>query len=607
MELTGIPIKNFIDFRDNWQITTEEDLFYFIINDEFDIGSFDDYEITNIILERRQRHGFDSNRKMSSKNRKESSKKIMNLHLPKKIEDEIFNKKIADSPQVNISFSSKDLNSSIDLREEMDVQCHDSKIASKIIKIEQKKKIDLKRDIKIVEIINNITGKFYGTVKNDNNSVCVLLKSQDVTIKKHNKKSEKLRLDSGTIIFINKNVQNKYIINFSNHDAIEWYFEDNVLTYIMKTIETRLVFRKVISKQLEKIKDISQYTKNKKVLGEGSFGKVFKTNIGNLELALKTITKDDKTYYFHEVYILQLLQKLINKKISPNIPFVYYFNFEPTNTGFFTELADGTFNTLLKKIEKYPYESRILYLEVCLFQLMAGLHTVQHYYQIWNYDIKKSNILYYKIQKGGYWKYKILGQDYYIPNLGFLLVLNDFGISQVLSPKYISEKDVITKSFGTRLATIRDNKFIPINIVNNFNLGENININWNDGEKSTGIKFSKTSIKQSLEKFPYFFNDVNVPPFEFYNDTQDMIRIFTGGVRASQNKVKELHGKITFCDEFINKLEPYLGKINDTRQKEKFFSKSPSQVVAGYFIKDFFVKYTLLPQDVKILETYKIS
>lgn len=146
MELTGIPIKNFIDFRDNWQITTEEDLFYFIINDELDIGSFDDYEITNIILERRQRHGFDSNRKMSSKNRKESSKKIMNLHLPKKIEDEIFNKKIADSPQVNISFSSKDLNSSIDLREEMDIQCHDSKIASKIIKIEQKKKIDLKRD-----------------------------------------------------------------------------------------------------------------------------------------------------------------------------------------------------------------------------------------------------------------------------------------------------------------------------------------------------------------------------------------------------------------------------------------------------------------------------
>jgi hypothetical protein len=146
MELTGIPVKNFIDFKDNWQITAEEDLFYFIINDDFDLNTFHDDGITNIILDRRQRHGFDSNRKMSSKTRKESNEKIMNLHLPRKIEEENFNKKLTGSPSVNISFSSKDLNSSIDLREESDVQCHDAKIASKVIKIQQKSYDELKRD-----------------------------------------------------------------------------------------------------------------------------------------------------------------------------------------------------------------------------------------------------------------------------------------------------------------------------------------------------------------------------------------------------------------------------------------------------------------------------
>jgi len=472
-------------------------------------------------------------------------------------------------------------------------------------------KLNVDRDTNILEILNNITGKFYGEIANNNDSVCIILKPTTITIKPISKGSNKvpevLNLDSGTIIFINRASRNKYAINFSDDNSIETYFEDNVLTYIMKTIETRLVFRKVVSKQLESIKNISQYTKNKKVLGEGSFGKVFKTNIGNLELALKTITKDDKTYYFHEVYILQLLQKLIDRKICPNIPFVYYFNLDPDNSGFFTELADGTFTTLLKKIEKYPCENRISYLEVCLFQLMAGLHTVQHYYQLWNYDIKKSNILYYKIQKGGYWKYKILGKEYYIPNLGFLLVLNDFGIGQILSPKYMGEKDTITKSFGTRLAEIKENKFIPLNICDNYNLGESINVTWNDGEESTGIKVYKKNITQSLKTFPELFNNVNIPPFEFYNDTQDIIRLFTGGVRASQNKVKEPHSKITFCDELIKRLQPYIGKIDDTRASKKLFSKNPSQVIAGYFVKDFFAKYTLIPQDIKILETYKIS
>ena len=43
-----------------------------------------------------------------------------------------------------------------------------------------------------------------------------------------------------------------------------------------------------------------------------------------------------------------------------------------------------------------------------------------------HFDIKKENILYYKINEGGYFQYKILDETFYVPNYGYLFVINDF-------------------------------------------------------------------------------------------------------------------------------------------------------------------------------------
>jgi hypothetical protein len=118
-----------------------------------------------------------------------------------------------------------------------------------------------------------------------------------------------------------------------------------------------------------------------------------------------------------------------------------------------------------------------------------------------------------------------------------------------------------------------------------------------------GIKVSKKNVKDSLK----IFENPDIPPFEFYNDTQDILRIYTGGIRASQNKVKEPHNRIKCCDHFVERLDMYIGKMNDTRTTPKYFSKKPSEVLAGYFINDFFEKFTLCPKGVKILESYNIS
>ena len=466
-------------------------------------------------------------------------------------------------------------------------------------------KIQLNQKINIGQVLANITGKFYDTTFSKGNQVYISLSNQNLTIQDmKNKEISSLNLESGIILFVDSQFLSKYKLIFSKND-IEIYYEENILEYILKTIENRIVMGKILSDKVKTIKNISEYIKDKKNLGEGSFGKVYETNIGNLNLALKINTKDKKHYYIHEKYILELLNKLILEKRCPNLPYIYCFMDKPI---FFMELATGTFNDFLNIVERAPDDDKSLYLQNSLFQIMAGLHAIQYEYQIWNYDIKKSNILYYKIQKGGYWKYTILGKKYFLPNMGFLLVLNDFGISQVFSPKYIRDNDTITKSFGTRLAEIKDGKFKPLNI-DNYNLGKQIDVEWDDNQKSKGIVYSKDSI--IFENIKNILLNPNIPPFEFYNDTQDVLRIYTGGARASQNKVKEPHKRILFCQQFVKKLDKYIGIEKDSRidakKNQKKFSKNPSQVVAGYFIQDFFQDYTIKPKDLKILETYKLS
>lgn len=463
--------------------------------------------------------------------------------------------------------------------------------------------VKLERRNNIAQFLANITGKFYTKTPSDNRAyICLSEGNLSIkNIKKEKEKEKNLKLEEGYILFIDSEFDLNYKLTFSKND-IEIYYEKNISEHILKTIENRIILGKILSDKVKDIKNIREYINDGKILGEGSFGKVCQNNIGNLNLAVKISTKDKKQYYIHEKHILELLNNLILAKRCPNLPYVYSFMDEPM---FFMELATGTFNDFLNMIRKKSDNS--MYLENSLFQLMAGLHAIQDEYQIWNYDIKKSNILYYKIEEGGYWKYTILGKDYFLPNMGFLLVLNDFGISQVFSPKYIHSNDMITKNYGTRVAKIIEGKFEPLNI-DNLNLGKQINVKWDDNEISKGIIYDKNKNISSIKNI---LLDSNIPPFEFYNDTQDILRIYAGGTRASQYKVKEPHKRISFCDTFIKKLDKYIGIENDTRidvkKSYKKFSKDPSQVVAGYFIKDFFQNYNTKPIESKLLETYKIS
>jgi serine/threonine protein kinase len=255
------------------------------------------------------------------------------------------------------------------------------------------------------------------------------------------------------------------------------YSPVSILKYIYLKTELRLDFVKKIQNIINPIKQlpewnqcvIKKFKSNLTILGKGSYGNVFELKNTTYPFAIKVsrikdehVNKKFSTCIssWHEIFILKdIIKPLIQKKICPNLPLLYdyltcksckihiddKFQTFPCMTTI-VEKADGTMKSYLKKKRSLDE------LYSALFQVMAGIYAIQKYGQIMNFDVKKENILYYNIQKGGVWKYTIFGKNFYIPNYGKLFVLNDFGISRSMSPSFVMNRnDEITFRLGSRM------------------------------------------------------------------------------------------------------------------------------------------------------------
>lgn len=60
------------------------------------------------------------------------------------------------------------------------------------------------------------------------------------------------------------------------------------------------------------------------------------------------------------------------------------------------------------------------------FQLCAGLITL-HRNGIQHTDLHLNNVFYRKIRPGGYWKYVVGQKKYYVPNMGYIFAIADYG------------------------------------------------------------------------------------------------------------------------------------------------------------------------------------
>ena len=470
-----------------------------------------------------------------------------------------------------------------------------------------------------------------------------------------------------TLTFLNINLHENVVVKKKITGTLENSLSKIYLSYKQRILLKEKIKHSLLpihtipeGEQCYNINKLKKYLNIGELIGSGDWGNVYTACLqyfcSDYKFAIKMsrITESDlKDPYsdtstsWYEFWMLKdIIKPLIEKKICPNLPL--YIDTFLCNKCEFTirdkkqqhpciiticELATYDLKSFLTTDKDIP--DKILY--SALFQIMAGLHAIQMSGQILNNDIKSTNILVYNVKPGGYWKYKIRKTNYYVPNYGKMFVLNDFGVSQLYDPNFqmYSSKNKKVFNLGSRYAINMNEKFSPIQakyqFVNNdlkkacdivWKNKDNINENKSKGaiyslDRKTGqVVLSKTRLTASQKEYlfengvnvnpntwDFFENPYIIPPFEFYNDVQDVLRMFVGGKRTTQNGNHRNFTSISA--EFKDSVKPYLGVSENA--KSKVFSTDAFHVLAGSFIKNFtHFNYTKKPNG-KIIEFYNMD
>lgn len=466
---------------------------------------------------------------------------------------------------------------------------------------------------------------------------------------------KQVQINSGSFMIVDKcQVQN-----------VELVRDQSIILYqafpsqeIFENVTNRLKYSRSLKKNLKEYFTADLWKQSlpenitRERIGEGCYGNVWRGRIDFMEFALKlakikpeAIAHPFSPYYsswFEPILLSGIIRSIVVDRICPNLPMIYgVYTSKKCQLMFdkkkerhhcvmaILELAQGTLKSLFqaKKLNRDTLLS-------ILFQVMAALHAIQTNGQIMNYDVKLDNILYYKICPGGYWRYTLYEQEYYVPNYGYLIVLNDFGISRPMSPNLIMTRNPENLfRLGSRYALLIDRNFSPIEIENTYDSsGEKINpirIKWkrksstilrtNGGQYRMEISSQKilnnsVSLTKKQQKFLYrhklefgqlFVRPEIFPPFEFYNDTQDAIRMFVGGKRTTQ---RGNHREFSSIQKEMSDLKNYLG-LGESMDDHIFELSRPDKVLAGRFIESYFGQHKIFTssKNEKIIENYDLD
>lgn len=451
--------------------------------------------------------------------------------------------------------------------------------------------------------------------------------------------------NSDSVVYIQPSFWNEYELGQLTDSQI-LYYDTNVplLEHVYTTptarenlaIFSKAFFRNITDMPVGK-QCVQHLLVKSRLLGTGCYGNVYKIPIDDIHVALKlSKTRDDAmkepfgthNSSWNEINIL----KTFNVNKCPNIPVLSsYFacskskiildeeETEQESAITVVEIASGDLRNFFKK--NPPVEL----IWSALFQILVALHYIQMNGQIMHFDIKMENVLYYVVKPGGYWKYTINKMDYVLPNLGYIFILNDFGLSRPMSPKLKLYRNAEEEIFrlGSRYGIVMNGVFTPL--VSKFGnqikwetlgepretLGEHFLMNKDGSIEKSDVVFtpSQESFLESLNiprntQDPEFFNHPNViPPFEFYNDLQDVLRMFTGGKRTTQRGNHKLYPCIP--KEMVLALEPHSNASENT--KAGVFNTRPSQILAGYCIKELFGKMFRPKREKDILAHYQVD
>ena len=316
-------------------------------------------------------------------------------------------------------------------------------------------------------------------------------------------------------------------------------------------------------------------------IGRGSFGQVYKASIPESndilvvkeaylkpdeKRLLKTATQQnekwdqiEKKSYPDENRILDLVNNLLLNWRCPNFVYIYnmamcdgckvqrYFSNRASIGSCYVTFMEAA-NTDLHhaKLDSFAKQLSVLY------QLLIAVYAIHRYYAIWHRDIKLANVFVSYIKPGGHILYEIGNKKYYVENTGIIVYLADFGVSEVLSPLYAFDKYYGHRNAEVAISSkkINDSKLYwkPITIQGNKT------IKWVDSSSSSSsniIKGTQNEITSQRinSSRPIDLNDSQkFPPFEFFDDIQDVIRMFVGGKQSAQ---EDNHKKLPNVDPIL--------------------------------------------------------
>ena len=396
-----------------------------------------------------------------------------------------------------------------------------------------------------------------------------------------------------------------------------------------------------------------------KILGSGSFGEV---SVGNLQqhiisapppahfkkfnFAVKMSHMPPNFPPYLELHIMKLLNKLVFNGIAQNLPVVIdsykcdNCKFKAKSIGNKQKKCLFTINEIasMDLVRWFETSPSIDELNSCLFQVMAGIHAIQHHYLILNNDIKVQNILVYEVRAGGYWRYTIYGRDFYVPNYGKLFIVNDYGVASIYAPQYRVQWEENLGDLGDRAFLINSNlnvepiqnQFIPFQATkkgqkskkSSFAVkinGQNIN-GMKIGLQKNG-KIDYPSILTPVQKRLIghepntleFYNSPMVPSLSFMIDTQDAIKMFIGNNRKRMSQ-QGYHLSNTLNKQFLLAIRSYetanssylVQQISGIEVNDRELPK----ILAGFFILDYFTKvvdYTIPKADDLIISSIRTS
>lgn len=273
-----------------------------------------------------------------------------------------------------------------------------------------------------------------------------------------------------------------YINRINKIDEIRTEMEKNSIPVNDKSLYLCIQKKDVFFKLTDNFKIEAK----KKTIGSESVnGEVYRSCIGNNEMciAIKQIPLDEpmpKNIYskearsrslWIELLVMEVCNVIVKEGICPNLPISYghyicdscVFAKKKDNNCILhmSELADlGDGNEFFSKhytkyTSEYGYEEVLAYI---LFQIYTALYSLQKYFNITHHDLHAGNILFKSTidSQDEYIMYTIDGNNYYVKNLGFIVVLWDFGFA--MAPNRLF--NIENKKYYTNLKSVNDKKII---------------------------------------------------------------------------------------------------------------------------------------------------